>query len=91
MNLKAAVGGSRMAYLAKITAAFEFSVLTMTVLGVRAKISKAKVISCSCAIFRPASGVFRTISRLFKILLSRSFFLGRGARDGAKSDRNACF
>jgi hypothetical protein len=24
-------------------------------------------------------------------LLSRSFFLGRGARDGAKSDRNACF
>jgi hypothetical protein len=37
MNLKRAVAGFRMAHLAKITAAFEFSVLTLTVPGFRAE------------------------------------------------------
>jgi hypothetical protein len=34
-NLKRAVAGFRMAHLAKITSAFEFSVLTLTVPGLR--------------------------------------------------------
>jgi hypothetical protein len=34
--LKTAVAGPKMAHLAKITAAFEFSVLTLTVPGLRA-------------------------------------------------------
>jgi hypothetical protein len=37
LNLKTAVAGPKMAHLAKITAAFEFSVLTLTVPGLRAK------------------------------------------------------
>jgi hypothetical protein len=37
MNLKTAVAGPKMAHLAKTTAAFEFSVLTLTVPGLRAK------------------------------------------------------
>jgi hypothetical protein len=37
LNLKTAVAGPKMAHLAKITAAFEFSVLTLTVPGLRAE------------------------------------------------------
>jgi hypothetical protein len=36
-NLKTAVAVPKMAHLAKITAAFEFSVLTLTVPGLRAE------------------------------------------------------
>jgi hypothetical protein len=44
INLKTAVAGPKTAHLAKITAAFEFSVLTLTVPGLRAKNFK---ISCA--------------------------------------------
>jgi hypothetical protein len=37
VNLKTAVAGPKMAHLVKITAAFEFSVLTLTVPGLRAE------------------------------------------------------
>jgi hypothetical protein len=48
--LKTAVAGPKMAHLAKFTAAFEFSVLTLTVPGLRAKISKTFVLLTSCTI-----------------------------------------
>jgi hypothetical protein len=44
INLKTAVAGPKTAHLAKITAAFEFSVLTLTVPGLRAENFK---ISCA--------------------------------------------
>jgi hypothetical protein len=44
LNLKTAVAGPKAAHLAKITAAFEFSVLTLTVPGLRAENFK---ISCA--------------------------------------------
>jgi hypothetical protein len=37
LNLKTAVAGLKMAHLREITLAFEFSVLTLTVPGLRAK------------------------------------------------------
>jgi hypothetical protein len=37
MNLKTALAGPKMAHLSKITLAFEFSVLPLTVPGLRAK------------------------------------------------------
>jgi len=40
-----------MAHLHEITLAFEFLVLTLTVPGLRAKISKSCVLSRICAIF----------------------------------------
>gem|GEM_PF-3968802 len=52
VNLNSAVAGPKMAHLAKITAAFEFSVLTLTVPGFKPpKSSKSLVLLTTCAIF----------------------------------------
>ena len=51
MNLKRAVAGPKMAHLFKITSAFEFSVLTLTVPGFKPqKSSKSIVLLTTCAI-----------------------------------------
>jgi hypothetical protein len=45
-----AVAGPKTAHLTKITAAFEFSVLTLTVPGLRAETSISLVLLTSCTI-----------------------------------------
>jgi hypothetical protein len=50
--LNSAVAGLKMAHLLKITVAFEFSVLTLTVPGFKLpQISKSFVLSSICTIF----------------------------------------
>jgi hypothetical protein len=49
LNLKKAVAGLKKAHLPKITSAFEFSVLTLTVPGLRLR--KVQNPLCLCAIF----------------------------------------
>jgi hypothetical protein len=52
MNLNSAVAGLKMAHMTKITLSFEFSVLTLTVPGLRLKkSSKYFVLLAICTIF----------------------------------------
>jgi hypothetical protein len=75
INLKTAVAGLKMAHLREITLAFEFSVLTLTVPGLRAK--NFKILKC----FRVSAPFSLSLTAVFRIK-------GKNKRSASSSPRS---
>jgi len=69
MFLKEAVAGLKMAHMRKITLAFEFSVLTLTVPGLRLRKVQNRLCFCASALFSSA------LTTLFTMLQKSALFL----------------